>query len=67
MNDDPTYPDHDQDPGRPSQPGEVPPEIPVSNPPNRTIPPTANPGGGGGDPDPAEEDAPVDSDADGFD
>jgi hypothetical protein len=61
MNEFPPSPDKHPDPGLPSQSGEVPPEIPVSNPPNRTIPPSA------GDPDPAEEeDAPVDTDVDGF-
>ena len=59
MNEFPPSPKKNQDPDLPSQTGEVPPEIPVSNPPNRTIPPSADDPGD-------EEDAPVDQDADGF-
>ena len=69
MNQFPPSPDPRQDPDLPDQTGGVPPEIPPSNPPNRTIPPTADhPGPASPDPvDPAEEeDAPVDSDVDGF-
>lgn len=71
MNAFPSNPNPGQDPDLPSK-GEVPPEIPVTNPPNRSVPPKADhPGAGHPEPDPDDtldgnQDTPDDQDADGF-